>query len=212
MRILVLSDIHGNLEKLEKIVKLIHNDVALVLITGDLTNFGSRQDTENVLGTLEGLDVLAIPGNLDTKEVLDVLEERKISLHARKKKIGEFVFAGFGGGKLGGKGPFNSSEEKIKEGLARVLEGGKNAVALTHMPPYGTKLDLASDKSHIGSTAVKEAILEKQPLLHLCGHAHESFGEEKIGETISINVGAVNQGMALALELGEKIKWERIQV
>jgi len=42
----------------------------------------------------------------------------------------------------------------------------------------------------VGSTAVREAILEYQPLLSLHGHIHESRGMQRLGQTICINPGS----------------------
>ena len=213
MLALVISDIHGRIESLEKTIKLIHNrSVDLVLLLGDLTNYGETKDAEQGLKPLKGLKVLAIPGNLDTGPVLKAFEEKGISLHAKKKKLGGWTFVGFGGGLQGDPGSFLSSEEEIGKSLGRLLQGEKRTVLLTHLPPFGTKIDLSSKGPHIGSRAVREAVEKSQPVLHLCGHAHESFGEEKIGKTPCINVGAVKNGRALLLELGDKPKWERLQL
>jgi hypothetical protein len=78
------------------------------------------------------------------------------------------------------------------------------------LPPFGTKIDLASSGIHVGSRAVREMIEKKRPVLHFCGHCHEGFGEEKLGETISINVAAVKEGRALLVDL-EEMEWERIR-
>lgn len=213
MRILVLSDIHGRLENLEKAIKLIHNKgVCHALILGDLTNFGGKREAEQVLAAFKGFDAMAIPGNLDTREVLAALEEQGVSLHGKRKKLGKWIFAGFGGGLLGGPGEFMFSEEEIGKALHKLAQGGKKEILATHLPPFGTKIDMAGAGVHIGSRTVKHIIEEKQPALHLCGHAHESFGEEKIGKTISVNAGALKDGRALLLNLGDEMKWERIQL
>ncbi len=213
MQILVVSDMHGRLESLQKILRLIHNrDVGLAVVLGDLTNYGGVKEAEEVLEELEGLEVLAIPGNLDTPEVLKTLEKKRISLHGKKKKVGKYTFAGFGGGLLGNPGSFLSSEEEIKNALNSLLKERGKTVLLTHLPPIDTKIDLSSIGTHIGSQAVREIIKERQPLLHLCGHAHGAFGEVKIGKTLSVNAGAVKEGRALLLHLEEEPRWERIQV
>ncbi len=198
---------------MKKIVELIHNKaVDLVLVLGDLTNFGGEKETEEILNILPKVETVAIAGNLDTPTVEKTLERKKVSLHAKKKKIGKFAFAGFGGGLLGDPGRFLFSEAQIRKALSRLVQGQEKIVLLTHLPPFGTKIDLSSSGLHIGSKAVKEAIEKKQPFLHLCGHCHEAFGEERIGKTISINVGAVKEGKALLLELGDKLKWKRLQL
>ncbi len=104
------------------------------------------------------------------------------------------------------------SEQEIEKSLSKLLEGQKNTVLLTHLPPFGTSLDLDIAGKHIGSRAIRKAIEKKQPLLHLCGHCHEAQGEEKIGKTTSINVGAAKEGRALLLEFGNELKWERTRL
>ena len=42
----------------------------------------------------------------------------------------------------------------------------------------------------VGSTAVREAIEQRQPLLSLHGHIHEGRGAVKIGRTLAINPGS----------------------
>ena len=86
------------------------------------------------------------------------------------------------------------------------------AVLLLHTPPSDTPLDRAALDGktyehvpldvHVGSIAVKRFIEERQPLLTLHGHIHESArlsGEWKhrIGRTVSIN--GAHDGPELAL-------------
>lgn len=88
----------------------------------------------------------------------------------------------------------------------------ERAIFLFHTPPYKTKLDRAAldDKTvdyapvdvHVGSIAVKRFIEERQPLITLHGHIHESVGltgswQEKIGRTFAFS--AAHDGPELAL-------------
>lgn len=213
MKAIALSDMHGRIGNLQKIAELIHNQgVELALIAGDLTNYGGKKQAEELLGAFEGLEIMAVPGNLDTREVLDCLEEKGISLHGKKKRLGKWVFAGFGGGLLGQPGEIAFSEQEIEKKLAKLLENEKNTVLLTHLPPFGTSLDQSIGGRHIGSKAIRKVIEKKQPLLHICGHCHESQGEEKVGSTTCINIGAAKEGRALLLEFGNELKWERTRL
>jgi Icc-related predicted phosphoesterase len=100
-------------------------------------------------------------------------------------------------------------EEEIWARLASLagrLEDPARAVFNIHVPPYGTPLDLAprlapdltkvmtpggeAELVHVGSTAVREAILQLQPMLGLHGHIHESRGFVNLGRTLSINPGS----------------------
>lgn len=88
----------------------------------------------------------------------------------------------------------------------------ENAVFLLHTPPHDTPLDRAALDGqtyehvpldvHIGSIAVRRFIQQRQPLLTLHGHVHESTrltGEWKIrlGRTVCIN--GAHDGPELAL-------------
>jgi uncharacterized protein len=85
------------------------------------------------------------------------------------------------------------------------LKRPERAIFNFHCPPFRTKLDLAPklDKNlrpvtgpgtetqvHVGSTAVRKAIEEVQPVLSLHGHIHESAGEDSLGRTICLNPGS----------------------
>ena len=88
----------------------------------------------------------------------------------------------------------------------------KNAVMLFHAPPYRTKLDRAALDGkmvdhvpldvHVGSIAIRRFIEERQPLLTLHGHIHESARltgawRDRIGRTHIFN--AAHDGPELAL-------------
>ena len=213
MKILVLSDIHGRIAAIEKAISLIHNKgIGLAIITGDLTNFGEKKQAAEVLGMFKGMQVLAVPGNCDSTQVLEAMEEKNASLHGKARKIGRWTFAGFGGGIAGEPGVYLHTEEQIEKALEKLLTQKKEkTVLVTHVPPKGTGLDLTQRGMHVGSSAVRKAIEKNQPRLHLCGHIHEAFGEEKIGKTTSINIGALKEGQALLLELEDEITWKRIK-
>ncbi len=102
----------------------------------------------------------------------------------------------------------------IKKDLASLPTDDKfdNAIFLFHSPPYKTSLDRAGldgktvDHApldvHVGSIAVKEFIEERQPLITLHGHIHESArltGRwlEQIGRTYAFS--AAHDGPELAV-------------
>ncbi|MCX6575329.1 MAG: metallophosphoesterase [Candidatus Aminicenantes bacterium] len=85
--------------------------------------------------------------------------------------------------------PVSDQEKRyatIQSDLARI--GGEEnldrAIFLFHAPPYDTKLDLVARESkmvdhvpldqHVGSIAIRRFIENRQPLLTLHGHIHES--------------------------------------
>jgi Icc-related predicted phosphoesterase len=108
--------------------------------------------------------------------------------------------------------PWHSHREQTEEQLAaslREIAGGltdpEHAIVNVHVPPFGTQLDdapvLDADLrvvqvmgqvkfAPVGSTAVRDFLLETQPLLGLHGHIHESAGIRRLGRTIAINPGS----------------------
>lgn len=87
---------------------------------------------------------------------------------------------------------------------------GAPKVVLTHCPPYGW-LDANNRRDHIGHRPLRAHIEDgvDQPLLVLCGHVHESFGELRKGRTLLVNASAgfalldldLRRGVALVLEM-----------
>ncbi len=109
--------------------------------------------------------------------------------------------------------PRECSEEELYEKistLADQVEDMSRAIFNIHVPPYGTGLDTAAEiedgsrlkrggtiQGPVGSKAVRDAILEYQPLLALHGHIHESRGAQKLGSTLAINPGSAYSDWSL---------------
>lgn len=96
------------------------------------------------------------------------------------------------------------------------LESPERTIFNFHVPPSGTQLDLAPrltpdltkvmgpggepEMVHVGSTAVRAAIEQFQPLLGLHGHIHESKGFSQVGRTLCVNPGsAYSEGILQGL-------------
>ena len=109
--------------------------------------------------------------------------------------------------------PWHSHREMTEEQLAAAIADmagaarrhPERAVFNVHVPPFGSGLDEAPVLDEnltvqtspgqvkfapVGSTAVRDALLEVQPLLGLHGHIHESGGIRRLGRTIAINPGS----------------------
>jgi Icc-related predicted phosphoesterase len=108
--------------------------------------------------------------------------------------------------------PFNSPREYSEDELygrisqlAGQVPDMSRCIFNLHVPPYDSQLDTAPEldenlqvvmagsepkKIPVGSTAVRQAIEEFQPLLSLHGHVHESAGATRIGRTLAINPGS----------------------
>jgi Icc-related predicted phosphoesterase len=102
--------------------------------------------------------------------------------------------------------PEDELQERI-EGMARKARSTTNMILVAHPPPYDCGLDQAPaldeefamkisagvgiEMAPVGSTAVRTFIEERQPLLGLHGHVHESAGAIHIGRTLCINPGSL---------------------
>jgi len=86
---------------------------------------------------------------------------------------------------------YRTNKKKNKKKLVRLnnlLGENKNAILLSHAPPYGY-LDKITSGKHIGSKILLTAIKKHKPKLILCGHIHEAKGNTKIGKTTIHNLG-----------------------
>ena len=201
MKILVLSDIHGKKSPLPEILKSTGlAPIDAIIVAGDLTSRGSRQEALELLGTLSVKELLCVPGNLDSRDALEAMEESGKSLHCRKRKLLGTVFCGMGGGLAGGAGEILFTEAEIMGKLLGLAEEG--CVLVTHLPPKNSTLDNAGGR-HIGSSAVREIISLKKPSIHLCGHAHGSRNTEWIGGTLCVNPGPASEGCAAIVDTGK---------
>jgi uncharacterized protein len=93
---------------------------------------------------------------------------------------------------------------RIEAMFAEVVDP-PNLLAVLHPPPYGTDLDKAPELDEglrvqmegneprlasVGSKAVRAFIEERQPLIGLHGHVHESKAAERLGATLCLNPGS----------------------
>ena len=194
MKIIVLADIHSQLEPLEKMQKpLAEADV--VLLAGDLTNFGDTRHIRAVMTTLGRYAgrVLAVPGNCDPPMVDAYLTELGVNLHGRAACIDGWWFIGAGGtlpelGRL----PNEAGERLFSDVLYRGLSQCQNPdrlILVTHQPAWNTKLDTLGPNRHAGNRAIRGFIDHARPRLAVSGHLHDLIGTDRLGPTILLNPG-----------------------
>ena len=200
MRILCLSDIHGEAAGLSDIVSAAASDTDLVVIAGDVTHLGGGPEAEAVLAPVLslGLPVLAVGGNADREGVRQYLDARGINLHARGVVTGSVGFMGLGGGTRSPFGtPWELEDAEASQCLAAghaQIAGAAYKVLVSHAPPRNTKLDRNLTRMHVGSGPVREFLLSGSVQLCLCGHIHEAWGEERVGAVLCINIGPYKSG------------------
>jgi uncharacterized protein len=104
--------------------------------------------------------------------------------------------------------PRDIPEDKLRnkiDKMASQISDFSHCIFNLHCPPFGTVLDKAPkldqqlrpklsafgvEECSAGSTAVREAIEQYQPVLSLHGHIHESPGFTHLGRTLCINPGS----------------------
>jgi Icc-related predicted phosphoesterase len=207
MRIVSFGDVHMSLHTIKQLgPELERTD--LVIISGDLTNFGGRADAEQVVTAVErhARQILAVSGNLDQHEVMDFLRERGISLHGESRRIGNLGIFGCGGSNVT---PFDTPTEFNEEDLGALLERGYTQVAdaphvlmVCHTPPANTATDRIASGQHVGSPTVRAFIEKHQPEVCITGHIHESAGVDRIGRTTVVNAGLLREGGYIVVTLG----------
>ena len=155
--------------------------------------------------------LIAIPGNMDYAEHYNRVEDPVyVNLHNSYKILGSYVFLGFGGSTIT---PFNTlfefADDVIERSLLSLYNSAKQAgpevqsyILITHVPPYGTKCDVAYNGVNIGSKGVRKFIDVAKPLLAICGHVHESRCVDRVGSTVIVNPGPLSKGFYAVIELG----------
>ena len=209
MRALLVTDIHGEKQKLKQIMEEVEFDI--VLCAGDLSDANKfdnySENLNEVLDIFEESSPItkAVPGNMDPeKECVAELRERRMNIHRDNAAFKDFEVAGFGGGKTPFGTPFEPEGEEIKsvlEHLIRRMSAGIK-VGVIHQPPANTDLDVV-DGEHVGSDHVRQLIEESDFDLVLTGHIHESAGTDELNKTGVINPGAVVEGNYAVAEISD---------
>lgn len=220
MRILVITDIHGEFEKATGVLnKIDMKDIDLIICPGDFTDIYNIPEGFSQLNVADivlqkilafGKPLFCVPGNHDPYEILDLFNEYKINIHNKTKKFKGMDFVGWGGAPTPFNTLFEPSEQETKESLDRLGKDIKNDFILVlHNPPKNTKLDAVSSGKHVGSDASRDFILSKQPLLVISAHIHEAFGIDKLGNSALFYPGELTRGYyGIAEIIGKKVKCE----
>lgn len=208
MKLLALSDLHGDYSHVEAIRKRAGNFDA-VLIAGDITNFGPDEIALKLLKMFKE-PVLAVPGNCDNPSILKLLDGKAINLHNSCHTMKGLTFVGLGGSNpTPFNTPFELSEQKISENISKLLSKlSGRIVLLSHAPPRNT-----TDKvpqGNVGSEALAR-FLDRFDLV-VCGHIHESRGSVKVKDRVVVNPGMASKGQAAVITIDGEITVEFIDV
>ncbi|MGH7905301.1 MAG: metallophosphoesterase, partial [Candidatus Binataceae bacterium] len=144
MKIISFGDVHMATRNLERMGGVLR-DADLVIISGDLTNFGGPEDARKVLDDVRRAcpNLLALSGNLDKRDVMPFLESEGVALHGKGVIAGGIAVFGCGGSNITPFGtPTEFSEDEIYATLERGYEQVKNhrpLLMICHTPPFETK-------------------------------------------------------------------------
>ena len=195
MRILAFSDVHRDLRQAGRLAERAR-EVDVVVAAGDFASMhrglGELIDMLVVIET----PTVVVPGNNETEEALrEACAGWRAArvLHGEGTDIDGVPFFGLGGGVPETPWPwsFDLSEDEAASNLAACPAG---AVLVVHSPPKG----YVDGDRHLGSEAILRTIEEKQPRLVLCGHIHESAGEEaSVGPTRVLNLGPAGKAVEI---------------
>ncbi len=208
MKLLALSDLHGDYSHVEAIRKKA-GDFDVLVIPGDITNFGPDEIAYKLF-EMFNVPIMTVPGNCDNISLLKILEEKSISLHNSSYTIGELTFIGLGGSNpTPFNTPFELSEKKIGESIGKLLSRlnkNKKIILISHAPPRNTTDRLPV--GNVGSEAL-ERFLGRFDLV-VCGHIHEARGAVQVKGTLVVNPGQGSKGHAAIITIEDEITVEFI--
>src|SRR5215469_6438079 len=126
MKIVSFGDVHMATRNLGRMAAVLR-DTDLIIVSGDLTNFGGIDDARKVLDDVRRAcpHVLALAGNLDRREVTSFLEAEGITLHGKGVVVDGIGIFGCGGSNIT---PFNTPTELTEDEIYETLRCGHTAV------------------------------------------------------------------------------------
>jgi Icc-related predicted phosphoesterase len=180
-----------------------------------------------------GIRCFVMPGNDDPQALEDCIRQG-INVESCDEAVVEFD--GYTMLSLGysNRTPWDSPRELDEDqlyqrihDLSEQVPDMRRCVFNLHVPPYDSRLDTAAELDEnfkmvligkephmipVGSTAVREAIEQYQPVVSLHGHIHESPAANRIGRTLCINPGSdyphgILRGAILSIKNGKVKGW-----
>ncbi len=201
MRVLVVSDLHGDLDSARRGCD--RQAPELILSCGDWGD-PEEVDESTFAALLEVAPVYTTFGNHDPIELLARLRNRDDSpvllAQGELREVAGLRLAAIGGiwAKSHAK-PHYVTDADVAEASARIARSGPVDILLTHGCPVGLA-DLTPSGRHGGQRCFLDANKTIMPRLHLCGHLHVAQERTlKDGRRI-VNVGATPEGSIAVVE------------
>ncbi|HSH01058.1 MAG TPA: metallophosphoesterase [Anaerolineae bacterium] len=192
MKFLLFSDLHCHQSACQNIVDLAHQ-ADILIGAGDLGHL--RHGLDKTISYLQQITTptILVPGNNESFEELQDAGQAwpaATVIHGSHTTLLGHTFFGLGGGIP--RTPFGSWSYDFDENEAQAMLDTcpPNAIIISHSPPKGV-VDVASSGQNLGSTTLRQYILDHQPPLVVCGHIHESGGQTGyLGDTPVVNAGS----------------------
>jgi Icc-related predicted phosphoesterase len=204
VKILILSDIHSQNITLLNILhsaKNLKKPPTHCLIAGDITNFGTIADMDQILNTVNDYfkNVFFVIGNCDPYAKNKEFKTKAINVESKIQEIEFFKIIGFG-----------THKPELKQKLLNKLKKSKDKVCLlTHVPPHNTQADMVSLNRHIGSIELRKFVEKNSHIfLVVSGHIHNSPTITKLNECTVVNPGPVTIGNFAIIEVDSDFKIE----
>lgn len=203
MKYLIISDMHGNLENIDKLDS-VFAEVDGVLCAGDFAEFNKLESGKPVLDKLVSKHeyIFSVIGNCDEPEFIGEIESQDISVQKGLVFHEGFAISGSGGASIfTNTTPNERTEEDLLNDFQIVENSAEscvdkdghwsNLILISHNPPKTQKCDSPAEGVHAGSQMLTDFILKYSPLLVVTGHIHEGASIEKLGSSTIINPGSL---------------------
>jgi len=209
LTILHLSDLHSrgkvNLQGIARVIA--ENNVKLVVLSGDLTQFGNEVAVEKTLKAFDKLGILVfyVTGNLDAPGAYHFAFPNVKPLEGRREQFQGIQFVGLSGSNIT---PLNTMYELTEEEIRIKLDHLKNQldstipfILVSHVPPFNSGADTLHNGKAVGSPTLRDFILNEHPLAVCTGHIHEAKIVTRLNSTFVINPGPARHQNAAILQL-----------
>ncbi|MBN2420754.1 metallophosphoesterase [Candidatus Woesearchaeota archaeon] len=122
-----------------------------------------------------------------------------------------------GANKIAGK---NIKNTEHYSRLSKLFKKSKNkeTILLYHDVPFNTRFDLVKNKmsplngKHVGSKIIRKILSKYKPILYICGHMHENPGVIRIGRTVCLNTGLVQNKDYFVINInGSKVSVKKVK-
>lgn len=193
-KIIAISDIHGDVVRLTKIINFAKAYNLPVFCAGDIS-FSERGPIKAILELLNQVKTFFVGGNNERSEFIESLikkyDFKNIEvIDLKVKKYKGKIIVGTGGCEAPYAGTPYEFDEVIREvELLDLFENYKVShidIFLAHSPPFGILDNLR------GSKALRKIVDTFNIDIYICGHVHELAGSIEIyKETLFVNPGKI---------------------